>query len=46
MTSTTSRAPRVGDALPPIALPDLQGHTIRPQDYRGRRLLIFMWASW
>ena len=46
MTSTVSNAPRVGDALPAVALPSLDGRTIRMQDYRGQRLLIFMWASW
>jgi peroxiredoxin len=46
MTSTISNTPRVGDVLPPIALPGLDGRTIRLQDYRGKRLLVFMWASW
>jgi len=46
MTSTTSNTPRVGDALPPIVLPGLDGRTIRLQDYRGKSLLVFMWASW
>jgi peroxiredoxin len=46
MTSTMSSTLRVGDALPPIALPSLDGRTIRLQDYRGQRLLVFMWASW
>jgi peroxiredoxin len=46
MTSTLSNTPRVGDALPPIALPGLDGRNIRLQDYRGKRLLVFMWASW
>jgi len=46
MTSTTSNTPRVGDALPPIVLPGLDGRTIRLRDYRGQRLLLFMWASW
>jgi len=46
MTSTTSKIPSVGDALPPIALPGLDGRTIRLHDFRGKRLLVFMWASW
>lgn len=47
MTSTsTTAAPRIGEPLPPIALPSLDGRTIRVQDYRGQRLLVFMWASW
>jgi peroxiredoxin len=36
----------VGDTLPPVALPDVRGGTIRLADFLGRRLFIFMWASW
>jgi hypothetical protein len=35
MTSTASNTPRVGDAFPPIALPGLDGRSIRLQDYRA-----------
>lgn len=45
MTDTTTR-PGIGDAAPDVALPTLDGSTVRLSDYRGRRLLIFMWASW
>jgi len=38
--------PRVGDVAPDVALPSLDGRTIRLSDYRGTRLLVFMWASW
>jgi peroxiredoxin len=44
--SLTTAAPRVGQALPAIALPSLDGRTIRLTDFRGQRLLVFMWASW
>jgi len=37
---------RVGDALPDITLAGLDGQVIRLSDYRGRRLLVFIWASW
>jgi peroxiredoxin len=43
---TTGLVPRVGDALPDLALAGLDGRTIRLSDYRGQRLLVFMWASW
>ncbi len=36
----------LGDTHPEFALPDLDGHTVRLSDYRGKQLLIFMWASW
>lgn len=35
-----------GQQLPDIALPDLDGRTQRLSEYRGRKLLLFMWASW
>ena len=37
---------RVGDRPPDVALPSLDGRTIRLSDFRGKRLLVFMWASW
>jgi peroxiredoxin len=46
MTSTATTTPRVGDTLPQIALPSLDGRSIRLHDYLGQRLLVFMWASW
>ena len=36
----------VGDPLPDISLPDLTGRNINLRNYRGRRLFVFMWASW
>ena len=39
-------APSVGDLMPDIVLPDLQGRAVHLSDFRGRRLLVFMWASW
>jgi peroxiredoxin len=40
------RALAVGDTLPGISLPGATGGMINLRDYRGRRLFIFMWASW
>jgi peroxiredoxin len=36
----------VGDQLPDISLTATDGRIIRLRDYRGKRLFIFMWASW
>jgi peroxiredoxin len=35
-----------GGAAPDFALPDLLGRTHRLSDYRGRKVLLVMWASW
>lgn len=36
----------IGDVVPAIALPDIDGRTIDLAGFRGRRLLINVWASW
>ncbi len=33
-------------AAPPFALPDLDGKTVRLEDFRGKFLLMFFWATW
>ena len=44
--SQTTHAPHVGESLPEIVLPSLDGSMVRLSDYLGQRLLMFMWASW
>ena len=36
----------VGDRLPALVLPRLDGGTLDFADLRGKRLLLFMWGSW
>ena len=36
----------VGQPLPAVTLPDIEGHIHALSDYRGQRLLINFWASW
>jgi cytochrome oxidase Cu insertion factor (SCO1/SenC/PrrC family) len=31
---------------PAFALPALDGRTVRLEDYRGKALLLFFWATW
>ena len=31
---------------PAFALPDLDGKTVRLEDFRGKVLLLFFWATW
>ena len=33
-------------AAPAFSLPDLEGKTVRLEDYRGKTLLLFFWATW
>ena len=36
----------VGDVLPALALRDLDGQAVDLARWRGKRVLLFMWASW
>ena len=36
----------VGDLAPEFTLPTLNGRDVSLSDYRGRRVILFMWASW
>ena len=36
----------VGDLMPDVELRDLEGRALGIGDFRGRPLLVFMWASW
>ena len=31
---------------PAFALPDLDGKTVRLEDFKGKALLLFFWATW
>ena len=38
--------PGVGDPLPDVTLRTLDGQPFQLRSLRGKRALIFMWASW
>ena len=46
MTSTGTAAPAIGDIVPDFTLPSLDGVDVKLSYYRGKRLAVFMWASW
>ena len=33
-------------AAPTFSLPSIDGRTVRLEDYRGKVLLLFFWATW
>jgi cytochrome c biogenesis protein CcmG/thiol:disulfide interchange protein DsbE len=39
-------SPLLGRPLPDVQLRDLDGATVRTADYRGRPLIVNIWASW
>jgi peroxiredoxin len=39
-------AVNAGDLAPDFELLSLDGEAVRLSDYRGKRLVLFMWASW
>ncbi|MFT4257310.1 MAG: TlpA disulfide reductase family protein [Pseudoxanthomonas sp.] len=46
-TRTAIAPAKVGDTMPPLTLPTLDGHPIHlPGDHAGRPLLLNFWASW
>ena len=46
MASNALRTIVAGDTAPDFELPSLTGGSVRLSDYRGRKVVLFMWASW
>jgi peroxiredoxin len=44
--SMGDRPPKVGAPASDFSLPDLNGHTQRLSDYRGKIVLVNFWATW
>ena len=46
MTGMAVRQIVAGDPAPDFELPSLTGGSVRLSDYRGKKVVLFMWASW
>ena len=46
MTPIGSSAPAIGDPVPDFTLASLDGVDVKLSDYKGKRVAVFMWASW
>lgn len=46
MTVSTPSVVNVGDEAPNFTLRSLDGDRVSLSDYRGVKLVLFMWASW
>lgn len=36
----------VGDPIPDLSLATVDGNSVNLRDFSGRKLILFMWASW
>ena len=46
MSEVAAKHVEVGDVAPDLTLTTLAGGHVSLSRYRGRRLVVFLWASW
>jgi peroxiredoxin len=46
MSTEVLRVPKVGEMAPDFTLPTLDGSTVSLHDYRGKKVIVLIWASW
>ncbi|MBM3925012.1 MAG: redoxin domain-containing protein [SAR202 cluster bacterium] len=46
MAAPTTQFPKVGDTAPDFTLDSLGGRPVAISSYKGKKLVVFMWASW
>ena len=46
MTTHEIKVVKVGDEAPDLTLRSLDGDEVSLSDYHGKKLVMFMWASW
>ena len=46
MSTISTSGLQVGDGAPDITLPTVAGGEVSLQGFHGKRMILFMWASW
>lgn len=46
MSTASDNLLHVGDAMPELAFPTLEGDSLSLADLHGKKYIVFMWASW
>jgi hypothetical protein len=46
MSTEVLKVPRIDQLAPDFMLPTLDGGKVSLRDYRGKKVIVFMWASW
>ena len=46
MANDTGLYPKLGDKAPDFALTSLKGMSVSLSDYIGKKVVVFIWASW
>ncbi|MCL0042934.1 peroxiredoxin family protein [Dehalococcoidia bacterium] len=46
MQNSEHQFPESGHEVPDFTLPTLDGEPINIREYRGKKVIVFMWASW
>ena len=46
MSTEVLKVPKIGQLAPDFTLPTLDGGKVSLSDYRGKKVVVFMWASW
>ena len=46
MPAVGANVVKVGDEAPDFTLPSLDGRQVSLSSYRGKKVIVFMWASW
>ena len=46
MATSVTASVNVGDQAPDFTLSSLDGRRVSLSDYRGKKVIAFMWASW